>query len=100
MLWFVAVTPVHPASANLSCSLAALHPRPTIFAMADARILHDIASALRALQIRAVESGSAIAQAHLAMAISAIHDLAIKAEKESAPLATTPAEMMRRLEER
>ncbi len=84
----------------ISLLLARLHPRPTILAMTDPRILHDIAKALRALQIRAVESGSAMAQAHLAMAISAIHDLAIEAEKESVPLARTPAEMMRRLGER
>ena len=87
-------------SADLSASLAALHSRATILAMADPRILHDIATALRALQMRAIESGSAMAQAHLAMTASAIHDLAIEAEEESAPLARTTAEMMRRLEER
>ena len=56
--------------------------------MADARTLHEIAIALRALQIRALEADSAVAQAFLAMTESVIHDMAIQAEKEDRQEAT------------
>lgn len=68
--------------------------------MADPRTLHDIAKALRALQIKALEAESVVPHAFLAMTESVIHDMALKAEKESVPLAETPAKMMRRSGER
>lgn len=67
--------------------------------MVNADELHDIALTLRALQIRAMSAGSPEAEALLAMMASAIHDMAVTAEKTQ-PLAQTVPEMMRRLEKR
>lgn len=47
--------------------------------------LHEIVMALRALQIRAVGAGSLEAEAFLAMTVHAIHDIAVKSEKEQQP---------------
>ncbi len=64
--------------------------------MVNAEELHDIALALRALQIKAIIAGSPEAEAFLAMTAGAIHDMAVKAEKRQPP-ARTVTEMMRRL---
>ncbi len=78
-------------------SLDAPHPRPRTPAMVDTNELHEIVMALRALQMRAVVAGSLEAEAFLAMTTCAIHDMAVKAEKDQQPLARNLAEMMRRL---
>ncbi len=67
--------------------------------MVNAEELHDIALALRALQIKAISAGSPEAEAFLAMTARAIHDMAVKAEKRQPP-ARTVTEMMRRLGKR
>ena len=65
--------------------------------MADQHVLHEIAKALRALQIRAIEAGSPKADALLAITTAAVRQMAIEAEREQPPLARTVEEIMQRL---
>lgn len=67
--------------------------------MVNADELHDIALALRALQIKAISAGSPEGAAILAMTAGAIHDMAVRADKRQPP-ARTVTEMMRRLGKR
>lgn len=65
--------------------------------MADARILHEIVKALRALQSLAIAAGSPEVDIILAEAVIRIYDKGLKAEKADLTPARTIEEMMRRL---